>query len=314
MKIIFLIVVLLSNVYLYAQIVSDFNFKNDTQVVVMNFRIKECPTKKYYDVKLSVSNHLGVYSPKFLIGDFQQVDCFGLKTIKWNKNSDSISFSDKDKIKIELTEVEKSPIVFNQNLSYSNLVDFDKNNYKTISIGKQTWMAENLRVKHFKNGDKLEEFSEEKIWSELKNPAWTNYNFDATYDRSYGKIYNWLAVHDKRGICPSGWRLPKIGDWQVLSAYIGKHYSGALLKEVGYSKWKTPNSEASNSYGFTGVPGGLIDEESKFKKIGELGSWWSSSVYSNDYITTANLFFSDSKLEIGATSNSHGLSVRCIKE
>ena len=314
MKIVFLLVVLLSNTCIHAQIVSEFNFKNDSSFVLINFRIKECPTKKYYDVQLSVSNHLGVYTPEFLIGDFQQVDCFGLKTIKWNKKIDSIPFLDKDKIKIELTEVDKAPIIFNKHLYYSDLVDIDKNNYKTIRIGKQTWMSENLRVKHFKNGDKIEEFSEEKIWSELKNPTWTHYNLDANYERSYGKIYNWLAVHDKRGICPTGWRVPKIGDWQVLSDYIGKNEPGALLKEVGYTKWKIPNSEASNFYGFTGVPGGLIDEESKFKKIGELGSWWSSSVYSNDYITTANLYFSDSKMDIGATSNSCGLSVRCIKE
>ncbi len=298
----------------YCQIITDIAFKKDSSFVLINYRIKECPSKKYYNIQLASSTKKGVYSPKFLMGDFQQVDCFGLKTIVWNNNFDSISFSLDDRIRIELIEVEKLPLLFNLNLNYNSLVDVDNNSYKTIEIGKQTWMAENLRVKHFKNGDKLEVFSEDKVWSELTEPTWTNYNSDETFDKSYGKIYNWLVVHDKRGVCPKGWRVPKIGDWQLLLNYIGKHTSGGLIKEVGYSKWKMPNLEASNFHGFTGVPSGYIDVDTKFKKLGEQSTWWSSSVYFNDYISTANLYFSENKFDIGTMSNSSGLPIRCIKE
>lgn len=308
------LVVCFFNNSVYCQLVTDISFRKDSVFYLINFRIKDCPTKKYYNVQLGASTDKGVYTPKCLMGDFQQVDCFGVKTIRWNNKIDSIQFSESDKIRIELVEVNRTPIIFNGELKYDKLVDVDKNTYNSIKIGNQVWMAENLRTTRFKNGDRLNQFLENNLWQENDKPTWVNYNFDTIFNSSYGKFYNWLAIIDKRGLCPSGWRIPKIGDWQQLIKYVGKFSPAALLKEVGTSKWKIPNAYSSNSYGFSATPSGFIDNENKFIKLGEQASWWSVSVYLNDYISTAHLNYSDDKFEINATQNSTGLSVRCIKE
>jgi len=297
-----------------AQIITDINFEIDSNIVVVNYRVKECPTKKYYNVQLAASTNKGVYTPKYMMGDFQQIDCFGLKTIRWNNIFDSIQFSETDKIRVELEEVNRVPIIFNRELKYDKIVDVDKNSYNTIKIGNQIWMAENLKTTRFKNGDRLNQFLENNLWQDSDKPTWVHYNFDTTYNRSYGKLYNWLAITDKRGLCPSGWRVPKIGDWQQLVKYVGKVSPGGLLKEVGTSKWKIPNAYSSNFYGFTATPSGFIDSENNFVKLGEQASWWSVSVYLNDYVSTSHLTYSEDKFEIKATPNSIGLPVRCIKE
>lgn len=314
MRIIILSALLFLVNFHHAQTITDIKFEIDSTIVVVRFRVKECPTKKYYNVELGASTDKGVYTPKYLMGDFQQIDCFGGKTIRWNNKLDSIEFSETDKIRVELVEVNRTPIIFNRELKYEKLIDVDKNTYNTIKIGNQIWMAENLKTTHFKNGDRIDQFLDDKIWQESDKPTWVNYNFDTMYNSSYGKFYNWLAIVDKRGLCPSGWRIPKIGDWQQLIKNVGKFSPGALLKEVGTSKWKIPNANSSNFYGFTATPSGFIDAENSFVNLGEQASWWSVSVYLNDYISTAHLTYSDDKFEIKATPNSTGLPVRCIKE
>jgi uncharacterized protein (TIGR02145 family) len=298
----------------YGQIIHDVKVFNDTSSVVIVYKIKECPTNKFYDISLKANTIKGIYTPEFLIGDFQHVDCFGTKKIVWKNYIDSVVFSESDKILLEISESMNSPLLFNLNKKYNTIIDIENNSYRTIEIGKQTWMAENLRVSHFKNGDKIDSWSEGNSWINSNLPLWTNYDLDPNYEISYGKLYNWSVVQNEKGICPNGWRVPKEKDWKLLQNYISKKSSGGSLKEVGISKWKFPNKDASNYFGFTGVPSGYMDIESKFVKLGIQTSWWSSTVYYYDYIIAVSLNNSNENLLIGTMSNKVGLPIRCIKE
>jgi uncharacterized protein (TIGR02145 family) len=197
------------------------------------------------------------------------------------------------------------------------LFDIDGNGYDTVKIDTQLWMKQNLTSAHYRNGDPIPEITSNAIWSTLTTGAWCWYNNDSvTYAAIYGKLYNWYAVNDSRGLAPYGYHIPSVTEWVLLSSSLGGDIvAGGKMKETGTTHWSTPNTEANNSSGFTGLPGGFRTSIGTFYSVGTYGGWWSSSESTNSigsswYFTLGYNFGYISKADF---SQSEGFSVRCIR-
>lgn len=208
----------------------------------------------------------------------------------------------------------------NQNLDYGTVTDQDGNSYATIQIGNQTWMAENLRTSTYCNGDTIPNVTDNLAWENLTNGAWSHYDNNSQYEIPYGKLYNWYAVDDSRNICPCGWHVPSHEEWKVLTDSLGESVAGGKMKSTGTQFWESPNTDATNESGFSGLPGGFRNIRGSFHNVGESSFWWSSESSLWRPPTTYGLewFLSMYNLS-GSVSDSYsnkkkGLSVRCIKD
>jgi uncharacterized protein (TIGR02145 family) len=152
------------------------------------------------------------------------------------------------------------------------------NNAKAqITIGTQTWASKNLDVSTFKNGDAITEAKSAAEWTaaaEQRKPAWCYYNNDKTNAAKYGKLYNWFAVSDPRGLAPAGWHIPTDAEWITLTGNLGgENAAGAQMKSS--SGWSS--NAGNNSSGFEGLPGGCRSLKGVFADQGTVGYWWSAS-------------------------------------
>ena len=190
--------------------------------------------------------------------------------------------------------------------------DIDGNEYKTVVIGNQTWMAENLRVTHYNDGKPIPMVEDFSVWISLTAPAycWYNNNKEQFKD-SYGALYNWYTV-DTGKLCPAGWRAPDAGDWDELVGYAGSN-AGGKLKESGFSHWKDANNGAVDEYGFTALPGGLRNLNGDFDYLRYSGNWWSSSEHSTENSLLRTMYFANGNARQHSYSKNLGLSVRCIR-
>ncbi|MBN2788937.1 MAG: fibrobacter succinogenes major paralogous domain-containing protein [Candidatus Delongbacteria bacterium] len=138
-----------------------------------------------------------------------------------------------------------------------SVTDIDGNVYATIGIGSQIWMAENLKVTHYRNGDPVPNLTDNTEWSNTTDGAYCYYNNDPNLAEVYGLLYNWYAVKDNRNIAPEGWHVPTEEEWDILINWLGgEEIAGSKLKESGNAHWIS-NSDADNESGFTGLPGGM---------------------------------------------------------
>lgn len=192
------------------------------------------------------------------------------------------------------------------------ITDIEGNEYSIITIGDQCWMAENLRVSLYRNGDTIPNIKEKERWVELTSGAWCWFENDPMYDSIYGKMYNGYAVNDTRGICPKGWRVPSEQDWLILDQNVEE----GGLKEMGFEHWMTPNEGASNSSGFTALPAGLRHgANGHFSVLGTTGAWFElNDQPEGDIIIrvlkwyTPRLSWNTSKL------NREGACIRCMRD
>ena len=209
-------------------------------------------------------------------------------------------------------------IVFNPDKTYGTLTDIDGNVYKTITIGTQTWMAENLKTTHYANGDEINHISDPIPWENATEGAWTFYYNNTEMDEDYGKLYNWLAVEDPRNICPSGWHIPDDPEWETLLAHLGGYLvAGAKMKETGLNHFAYTNEGSTNESGFTGLPGGMKDYGALSFDLGLTGFWWSSTNANDYYDLDAYYYFlsrdQDAMLD-GTGDKNNGASCRCIED
>jgi len=214
---------------------------------------------------------------------------------------------------------DKTTALFNSQLTYGSLTDQDGNVYKTISIGTQTWMAENLRTTHYSNGDPIPEVTGNTPWIALNTGAYCNYNNSQNNDTiaTFGRLYNWHAISDIRNIAPIGWHIPSESEWNQLKLFLDSD-AGGKLKEAGIVHWIVPNTGATNESGFTALPGGSrLYTDGSYNNIGEMGEWWSSSQSTNfvDNAIVAVLFYNYADGGGSASYNkANGYSVRCVKD
>jgi uncharacterized protein (TIGR02145 family) len=216
-----------------------------------------------------------------------------------------------------------SAIIFNPNLTYGTMTDQDGNTYKTITIGTQTWMAENLRTTKWRNGGAIPipYVTDDNEWENLTYGAYCNYNNDAKYTPVYGRLYNWFAVNDSRNLAPAGWHVPSDDEWTTLAFYLGGvSVAGGKLKETGTSHWFSPNTGATNETGFTALPGGYRDYWGKFRLNGDRGYWWTSTEDLGFYVGSVYFFMTKINAELlyydypGRGNIQNGYSVRCVKD
>jgi uncharacterized protein (TIGR02145 family) len=185
--------------------------------------------------------------------------------------------------------------------------------FKTVKIGGQVWMADNLNVDHYRNGDAIREIKDAGQWSNLTSGSWCYYNSNISNGQVYGKLYNWYAVNDSRGLCPAGWHVPSDEDWTALQNFLGgSEMAGGKLKAT--TGWNLPNGGANNSSSYNGLPGGCRYVNGSFDAIGNFGYWW--SVTENDYDNAwgRRLSYVNSDLGRNSVSKLGGFSVRCIKD
>jgi uncharacterized protein (TIGR02145 family) len=206
-----------------------------------------------------------------------------------------------------------APDVHNPMLNYNSLTDIDGNVYKTVVIGTQEWMAENLKTSHYQNGSLIPIVNGPSAWYSLTNGAACWYNNDsALYECPYGKLYNWYAVTDPRNLCPSGWHVPSHNEWITLqNTLLG---NGGAMKSTGTMYWNTPNSMATDSSGFSGLPGGYRGTNGIFANLHTKGYWWSTSLLSNFSAWGRGLNNNNDQINQPADPREFGFSVRCLKD
>lgn len=196
--------------------------------------------------------------------------------------------------------------------NYGLIADNEGNQYKTITIGKQTWMAENLRAIKYKNGDPIQYFTSFKSLDDT-DAEYCAYDNSVVNSSTYGMLYNWYAVNDIRGIAPEGWHVATNSDWQELEDYLGYDYAGDYLKEYGPEHWNTLN-EGNNIVGFSALPGGVSDYSYHgFSMINYGGFWWTESE-SNNYSAWYRWIYSNISIVFKNTTDKRCFcSVRCVK-
>ena len=194
--------------------------------------------------------------------------------------------------------------------------DADGNIYHPVNICDQVWMVENLNVSKFRNGDAIPKVTDDATWYAMTTAAYCYYNNDSTtYAATYGKLYNWYAVNDPRGLAPEGWHIPTDLEWTSLGACLGGDtIAGGLMKDIGTVHWNSPNTGATNDSGFTGLPGSIRYVNGPFGVTGDNGVWWSSSVDDQNRAWVRDLNYFDGILGRKVGFQRFGLSVRCLKD
>jgi uncharacterized protein (TIGR02145 family) len=214
---------------------------------------------------------------------------------------------------------------YSENVSFTTLsggqggtvTDIDGNVYQTVIIGTQQWMAENLKVTHYRNGEQIPYVTDDAEWLGLTTGAYCWYNDDqANYGNEYGALYNWNTVADSRNLCPVGWHIPSDAEWTTLTEYLGgSAFAGGQLKEAGTAHWLDPNYGATNESGFTGLPGGLRSAAGwDYQYNGENGYYWSSSLNGDSSGYLLYLTFASTEGVVSWIGTRDGCSVRCIKD
>jgi uncharacterized protein (TIGR02145 family) len=190
-----------------------------------------------------------------------------------------------------------------------------------VKIGNQVWMSENLNVDRFRNGDPILEAKTNEEWQiagENKQAAWCYYDNNPVNGAIYGKLYNWYAVIDPRGLAPEGWQIPGNNEWTKLADVSGKEYTifggskivGAKMKSN--SGWAN-NGNGNNETGFSGLPGGNRFIDGTFYDLGGCGFWWSSSEASTKGALARALAFDDETFHLLQIIKCNGFSVRCFR-
>ena len=182
---------------------------------------------------------------------------------------------------------------------------------QTVVIGTQGWSTKNLDVSTFRNGDSIPEAKTNEEWKkafENKQPTWCYYDNDPANGTKYGKLYNWFAVNDPRGLAYAGYHVPTDDEFEILEKYLGEQAGKKMKSTSGWLGLKN-----NNSSGFTGLPGGARYHEGIFDDIYSLGIWWSSTGYDTSFAKCRLLSMNNEISGSWKYIKSMGLSVRCIK-
>jgi len=200
------------------------------------------------------------------------------------------------------------------------VTDYDGNVYNTLQIGTQTWMVEDLKVTHYRNGDPITNVTDSLAWLDLTTGAYCWYRNVVNYKDTYGALYNWYAVTDTRNIAPTGWHIPTDPEWTILITYLGgENIAGGKMKEVGLSHWIEPNIGAENSSGFTALPGGYrFYNFGQYSHRGDYSVWWSSSTSDSnndpDRALSRDINTNNANALRSYYRKVTGFSVRCIRD
>ena len=196
------------------------------------------------------------------------------------------------------------------------ITDIDGNPYSIVRIGNQWWMAENLKVTHYRNGEVIPNVTDNNTWSNFATGACCSYDNDDNNVETYGRLYNWHAVNDSRGIAPEGWHVPSDEEWKVLAEYLGgKEVAGGKMKESGTEHWNEPNINATNESGFLALPGGCRKKDGIYHLFFSSAYFWSSTAFDESRAISRGLLSENSELgrNYYFSYKKNGFSIRCVK-
>jgi uncharacterized protein (TIGR02145 family) len=273
----------------HAQKVSNVNYRQEQSSIIVSYDLE---TKAPCKVSLYVSTNCGTswQGPLTkMTGDIGNKIGSGSHNITWN-------------VLEEFEELRGDKIMF-QVRAFGDDIE-------TVKIGTQEWTKKNLNVSRYRNGDIIPEIKDAKEWAKLTTGAWCYYDNDTKNGKIYGKLYNWYAVNDPRGLAPEGYHIPSYDEWTTLKTFLGDEIAGIKMKSV--EGW-TSNGNGLNSYGFSGLAGGGRGND-RFLGAGLQSRWWS---FTPRYLNTAwhfKLDYENNKLILGFGDNFDGNWVRCIKD
>jgi uncharacterized protein (TIGR02145 family) len=217
------------------------------------------------------------------------------------------------------------------------ITDASGNTYPTVTIGTQVWMAENLRTTKYRDGSNIPVVTDNTQWANnynngnpLQQPmmCWFN-NDQATYTANkFGALYNWYAINPatngNKNVCPTGWHVPTDAEWNKLTKFLDptadttqccSNTAGGKMKSTGTQYWLSPNTDATNSSGWSGLPGGARNpNDGTFGYVASNGYWWSSSESSTGYAWFRGLYYTDGNMYRFGNVKSDGFSVRCVRD
>jgi len=207
----------------------------------------------------------------------------------------------------------------------STVTDIDGNIYHVVTIGTQTWMAENLKITKYNDGTPIPNVTDNTAWAALTTGAFSDYNNTPANSTIYGSLYNWYAVDNNaatkvasnggKNVCPTSWHVPTDTEWTTLTTYLGGEYvAGGKLKETGTTHWTSPNTGATNETGFTALPGGIRNGNGACNDIGGYGYWWSSTEYSATSAWYRSMVYDYADVSRNNYNEHLGFSVRCVRD
>ena len=198
----------------------------------------------------------------------------------------------------------------------NKITDIDGNQYDVIKIGNQIWMKENLKVSKYRNGESIPTGLDDNAWLNTNKGAYAIYNNNNANNAIYGKLYNWYAVSDSRGLCPSGWHVPIDSEWTTLTDYLGgESVAGGKMKSTGTTLWSSQNFEATNESSFSALPGGSRSYDGGFNNITRyFAFFWSATETDSNGAMDRSLVDSEITVMSLSATKSFGASVRCLRD
>lgn len=206
------------------------------------------------------------------------------------------------------------------NYIHAQVSDIDGNVYKTVVVGEQTWMAENLKTTRYATGDTIPNVVNKEQWLNLTDGAWSYYKNEEKFNDVYGKLYNWHNVVDDRNVCPNGWHVPSDEEWKILADFIinngheGKE--GIALKSIqGWNNYDGLSGNGTDDFGFGALPGGNRNINGNFSHLGKNGYWWSTSEHANPVNAWSRYLYSNnSNIMNYEDFKNYGFSIRCLQD
>ena len=228
-----------------------------------------------------------------------------------------VYWSDKEIITFIPYGANSGKLAVYMNDTKSNEIDYiiNSKSITEVNINGQVWMDRNLDVDRYRNGDIIPQIKDSTEWVNAKFGAWCYYNNDSANGAVYGKLYNWYAVNDPRGLAPEGWVVSSATHWYYLMTNLGGYYvAGGKLKTKGTSRWLYPNYGATNETNFSALPSGCRADGSLFQNIGSLACWWTTDSLDNYRIKAKGIENNSSNMDEYLVMKFVGLAVRCVRE
>lgn len=287
----------------FTQSISNVDFRAEGKTILISYDFKHNKLDTIFNLEITFKSDKGeIIIPKIISGEIRNVTPGNNKKIYWDILSEGISLS--GRYLVELRELKK---------------------YKTIKIGNQVWLAENLYTDRFRNGDFIPEAKSTDDWKKAENnkePAWCYYNNDPSTEVKFGKLYNWYALNDPRGIAPHGWNVPMNADWIQLYSYLGdgKIANDKLKAKFGWGSLDGKSTNGSDASGFSAVPNGYRKGNGEFLQSNSISaSFWSTEKDENEYGYTyvhclEGEFTTTDKFTESIVNKGDGYPIRFVKD
>ncbi len=237
-------------------------------------------------------------------------------SLRFNQIADFIEVLGKnDKPHLPNMEFDKTVVASDNETTRIETINPAKTlSYSSVQIGGQIWMTENLTVDRFRNGDYIAEAKTNEEWiraAKEEKPAWCYYNNDPLNGKKYGKLYNWYAVNDPRGLAPVGWHVPSDAEWtKFIDRLGGASVAGKRIK-TNYDWFK--NGNGTDAYKFSGLPGGYRHYSGQYEYLNHLGFWWCSDEATPEGAWLRELSYVKNSVDRYRSNKRNALSVRCVK-